>query len=84
MSEDSGMGYGIGVQNMNLHAAAGQIQGDSLGQCSQRLTAKVLLRQRIANLRHEANQLEALAGAMPEVLPNDADAALWTLLNSKR
>jgi hypothetical protein len=44
-----------------------------------RQSAKGVIRDRIRMLRHEADQLEALAQSLPEVLPREADAALWNL-----
>jgi hypothetical protein len=45
-----------------------------------RQSAKGSLWDRVAMLRREADRLEALAGALPEKLPHEADEALWDLL----
>lgn len=47
---------------------------------SMRLGAHNFLRQEAGRLRAQANQLEALADALPAKLPADADEALWMLL----
>jgi hypothetical protein len=44
-----------------------------------RQSACGVLLERAAQLRREANQLEALARAIPENFPADADQGLWNL-----
>lgn len=47
--------------------------------CAMRQSARGVLEDRIAKLRREADHLEALKNALPE-LEGEADAALWDLL----
>lgn len=65
---------------MQGYGAVGHVgMGDAAGG---RQSAKGVLRDRIHRLRREAEQLEALAKALPEELPQRADQALWDLLIS--
>jgi hypothetical protein len=50
------------------------------GYAPSRPSAKAALRERIANLRREADRLEVLSKALPEELPRQADDALFDLL----
>ena len=56
----------------------GRVGGEMVGEA--RRSAKGLMRDRAERLRREADQLEALARALPEELPLGADGALWDLL----
>jgi hypothetical protein len=68
---------------VNLAKDRGLVMGGMAAEGRQ--SAKGVLRDRIRMLRHEADQLEALAQSLPEVLPRDADAALWGLaINARR
>jgi hypothetical protein len=73
-------GYAEGAANNQLKDR-GMLMGGTVGGMAAegRQSAKGVLRDRIRMLRHEADQLEALAQSLPEVLPRDADAALWSL-----
>lgn len=55
--------------------AASPLQGD----IASRQSAKDALRDRVAQLRREAERLDALLKALPEELPAAADAALWEI-----
>lgn len=66
-------------------ALTNQPGGVSMMGCdAARQNAKGELRDRIHWLRREADSLEALANALPEVLPDRADVALRALLAAAR
>ena len=53
--------------------------GSAIGNCQMRQSAIGVLDDRIARLRREADELEALKRALPE-LGAEADYALWRVL----
>lgn len=64
--------------------AQGISGGAQMGECA-RQSAKGVIRDRARHLRAEADRLEALARALPEEMPPQADQALWDLaINSRR
>jgi hypothetical protein len=52
--------------------------------CAGRLSGRAALLARADHLRREAAQIEALARAIPENFPFDADEALWGLASKGR
>jgi hypothetical protein len=59
--------------------------GASLGDACGRQSAKGVIRDRVRQLRAEADRLDALARALPEELPPQADQALWDIaINARR
>jgi hypothetical protein len=58
--------------------------GASLGDACGRQSAKGVIRDRVRQLRSQADELEALARALPEELPPQADAVLWRLVIDAR
>jgi hypothetical protein len=51
--------------------------------CEARQSAKSRMRQQAMTMRREADRMDALADALPEVLTEPADSALWDLLNRR-
>ena len=52
--------------------------------CCNRESARTRLNRYIIDLRSKAYHLEVLLNAMPNVLPPQADTALWELICSQR
>jgi uncharacterized protein YbjQ (UPF0145 family) len=71
-AKDIGQGAALG---------GGYISGLQNQACEARQSAKSRMRQQAQTMRREADRLDALADALPEVLPEAADFALWALLN---
>lgn len=56
----------------------------SRDQCGSRESGRGVLLSHARRLRHEADLCEALARAIPDNFPRDADEALWTLAIGRR
>lgn len=54
------------------------------GLIASRQSGRAALFERVTKLRREADRLEALARAIPENFPLDADEGLWELVVSRR
>ena len=63
-------------------ASPGMVMGAA--ESGGRQSAKGVIRDRARQLRNEADRLEALARALPEELPPQADQALWDLAIAAR
>jgi hypothetical protein len=81
------MEFGQGqIRSQQMCEGERQMVGAALGSAlaggyaPSRPSAKAALRERIANLRREADRLEALSKALPEEMPRQADDALFDLL----
>jgi hypothetical protein len=81
------MEFGQGqIRSQQMCEGERQMVGAALGSAlaggyaPSRPSAKAALRERIANLRREADRLEVLSKALPEELPRQADDALFDLL----
>lgn len=57
----------------------GANSGRGYAECAARESGKRALMDVVRRLRREADQIEALARAIPDNFPADADAGLWLL-----
>jgi hypothetical protein len=89
MNENSNRIAAVGAQgygkDVGLSASQfGLVGGAAVGDCCARQSAKSVIRDRVRQLRGQADELEALARALPEELPPQADAVLWRLVIDAR
>jgi len=61
-------------------ARVGEPQGLVNTACCGRVSGKLFLTDRIAQLRNRANELETIYGMLPTVLTPEQDQAVWNLV----
>ena len=72
------------VENRRQYRSAAEADDRPQAECSQpmptRLTSREAIYHKVEQLRRQANQLEALARAIPQDITHEADVALHELL----